>query len=70
MLFAGTLVTSCDARLAVARFDALAKARAELHVAIAQALLRVSRSEHHEEDARRLTEALQAALEAVRVVGR
>ena len=57
-------------RLSVASFDALADARAQLDVAITQALVRVSRSEQHEAEARKLNEALRAAIEAVRMAAR
>jgi hypothetical protein len=60
-------------RLPLASFDALADTRAQLDVAIAQALVRVARvagSEHAEDEARRLDEALMAALAAVRAIAR
>jgi hypothetical protein len=59
-------------RLPVASFDALADVRAQLDVAIAQALARVARaegSERAEDEARRLDQTLMAAL-AVRAVAR
>lgn len=61
------------ARLPLASFDDLADARAQLDVAITQALVRVARvagSERAEDEARRLDEALIAALAAVRAVAR
>lgn len=55
--------------LPVAAFDALSDARAQLNVAIARALVRVSRSARSEAEARELREALRTALDAVRAVG-
>jgi hypothetical protein len=53
-----------------ARFDALAYARTQLAVAIAQALVGVARSEDAEAEAHKLGEALAAAMKAVSAVGR
>ena len=61
------------ARLTVASFNALADARAQLDVAIAQAMVRVARVEGSERaaaEAHKLGMALAGAIEAVRAVGR
>jgi hypothetical protein len=60
-------------RLQVACFNRLADARAQLDVAIAQAMVRVARvegSERPEVEAQKLSETLAVAIEAVRAVAR
>jgi hypothetical protein len=60
-------------RLQVACFDRLSDERAQLDVAISQAMVRVARvegSERAEAEAHKLSETLALAIEAVRAVGR